>query len=138
MIRNAEDLVEKLQNNHNLVQYMVDLCGGDEIDIGDLIAVIYDGMITPDKKVIREYLNQPILKKYIGETNPPKGGLLSLLYSAEKLVPHDKGKVVLSILERRLTEYRRKKLGTRPTSEQKKDYLEEIADAKKLSFQFSL
>lgn len=104
-------------------RYLIKLCQGDDVDVADIIAIVYDGKIARDDAI--RLLQEPSLRDYLGEFRKPVG-IPDIEESANELLPLDKNGVIASIVYKRLIEYRRKKLGAKPTSEQRSAFLEEM------------
>jgi SNF2 family DNA or RNA helicase/ubiquinone/menaquinone biosynthesis C-methylase UbiE len=130
-IKNAEKLVEIL-NTDIKGRLAVKLCWGNDVDFADVIAVMYDGRITRDDAM--KMTQEPSLKDYLGNFKMPTG-IAEVLQPALEILPLDKNDVIKDIFSRRLVEYRRHKLGNKPDSYKKQEFLKEIEklDLKKIN-----
>ncbi|MDP1694844.1 MAG: hypothetical protein Q8L34_04870 [Candidatus Woesearchaeota archaeon] len=123
-ISTKEDLKTELADSPN-TRYMVGLCDGDDIDMADIIAVVYDGRITRDDAI--RFLQDSALRDYLGKINKgPGGDPIDIDIYAPKLLQLDKNGVIASIVYKRLVENRRKELGAKPTLEQCAAYRERL------------
>lgn len=121
-IRTSSDL-KSICDTDLKARYMIHLCQGDDVDVADIIAVVYDGKIARDDAI--KLLQEPSLRDYLGEFRKPIG-IPDIEEYANELLPLDKNGIIASIVYRRLLEYRRNKLGAKPNLEQRKTFLEEM------------
>ncbi len=121
-IRTSKDL-KSMCDTDPKARYLVNLCQGNDVDVADIIAVVYDGRITRDDAI--KILQEPSLREYLGEFRKTIG-IQDIRNWAEELLPLDKNKVIESIVRRRIIEYLRNKLGPKPTYEQRADLLKEM------------
>ncbi len=121
-VKTSKDLLN-LCDTDPKARYIIQLCQGDDVDVADIIAVVYDGKIARDDAI--KLLQEPSLRDYLGEFRKPVG-IPDIEEYANELLPLDKNGVIASIVYRRLIECRRNKLGAKPSIEQRKDFLEEV------------
>lgn len=121
-IRTSKDLMT-LCDTDPKARYLVKLCQGDDVDVADIIAVVYDGKIQRDDAI--KLLQEPSLREYLGEFRKPVG-MPDIEEYANTLLPFDKNGVIASIIYKRLIEYRRDKLGAKPTAQQRTAFVQEM------------
>ncbi len=122
-ISSPQKLSDVLQSEES-AQHAVRLVHGDEADLADILAVLYAGRIT--REDVLQFAEEPSLREYLGNFQPPKG-IADIIEPGERLLPLDKDSVIKGIMMRRLREYRREKLGPKPTQDEQQRFLEEMS-----------
>ncbi len=97
--------------------------GGDDADVADIMAVVYEGRISRDDAML--LMQDPSLRDYLGRFQRPMG-IGDLFEAGERLLAYDKNNVIRDIVYRRALEYRSEQLGPKPTREQRERFLDEL------------
>lgn len=121
-IRNVKDLQEVL-NTEPKARYFIELCNGNEVDVADILAVVYDGRI--EREDVLKWLKDPSLREYLGKFTGSQT-ISDIEDSANNLLPLDKNNIIADIVYRRLIEHRRSKLTTKPSQEQRSQFLNDL------------
>ncbi|MAE49670.1 hypothetical protein CMI48_02465 [Candidatus Pacearchaeota archaeon] len=105
-------------------QAALSLVQGDQVDLADILAVIYEGRIT--NKQAQKLLRAPSIRDYIGEYQPAEN-IADLVNTARELIPLDKEGILEDIIKRRIRKQVEYELGTNPTLEQRTEILAYLA-----------
>ena len=114
---------ESLIRSESDARFIVERFGGDEADVADILAVVYEGRLSRDDAL--HFMEDPSLRKYLGGFQRPSG-IGDIFDAGEHLLPYDKNNVIRDIIYRKALEYRADRLGTTPTAEQRQRLLQEL------------
>lgn len=106
-------------------RFAILLARGDEVDVADILAVVYEGRIS--KETAQELLKESSLRDYLGKFKTT-GRISDITEPAKVLLRIDKGGVITDIIKRRLREHRKNALSPTPAKEQLDAYLKELDD----------
>lgn len=123
-IRASKDLA-KLFDTEPKARYAIQLCQGNDVDIADILAVVYDGRITRENAI--KLLQEPSLRDYLHEIKRPQA-IGDIIEPAEGIIKFDKNNTIRDIFYRRLEKYRKEKLGAKPSPEQIREFDKELKD----------
>jgi len=118
-LQSFADLVITEQEARLVVEHF----GGNEADIADILAVVYEGRLSRDNAL--RFLEDPSLRKYLGNFQRPSG-IGDIFDAGMHLLPYDKNVVIRDIIYRKVLEYRAERLGPMPTQEQRQKFLQEL------------
>ena len=121
-IQSASQLSEVLRTEPR-AQYAVRLVGGDDVDLADILVVVYEGRLTRDDAL--KFTRDPSLRGYLGSFNRSTG-ISDIVESGKNLLPLDKNGVIKRIIFRRLRTLRRESLGPNPTQEEQEQFLSQL------------
>jgi len=121
---NSPEKLSDLLKSEPVAQHAVRLAHGDEVDLADILVVLYAGRIT--REDVLQFAEDPSLREYLGKFRGP-GCVRDIVEPIEHILPLDKEDVIKGIMLRRLREHAREKLGPRPTQEEQQSLLEELS-----------
>jgi len=112
-------LIETAEDARLVVEHF----GGNDADVADILAVMYEGRLSRDDAL--QFLEDPSLRKYLGSFQRPSG-ISDIFDAGMHLLPYDKSGVIRDIIYRKALEYRADRLGPMPTTEQRQRLLQEL------------
>ncbi len=124
-VETPSQLINLLQKEEN-AKRAVGLAHGDAADLADVIAVLYEGRVS--RADLQKMVEKPSVRDYIGGFQRPQT-ITEIVESGRALLPHDKNDMIRGLLKRQLIDYRRKKLGSNPTSEMYWSFMKEMKKA---------
>lgn len=119
--------LEKILNTEPKARYAVQLAQGDDIDIADILTVVYDGKLN--RADVLKFMEKPSIRDFLGNYRKnPDTPIRDITEPAMELLALgiDKEGVIADIFKRRLAEHRRNKLGAKPADEQIDSYVKEL------------
>lgn len=121
-IKTPQDL-KTLCDTDPKAKYLVELCRGNDIDVADIIAIVYEGKIARDDAI--KILQEPSIREYLGGFRKPLG-IPEIQEYANILLPLDKNDIIRNIIYKRLVEDRRNQLGLKPSEEQISEFKQKV------------
>ncbi len=123
-IKTAQQISQLIQTDDD-AKYIIERFGGNEADVADILAVVYEGRI--DRESALGLLQEPTVRDYLGDFIRRRvEGIPDIVEMGDRLLPHDKDEVIYSIILNKAMEYRDRFLGARPDRERIDAFLREL------------